>query len=123
MALVIIFEAVPPTTIILAPGGDRIEVINRLANQTLILRLFDLTPMNILVTGAAGQLGSYLAQHLSGTHEVVGLDIRKGDNDLGKAEFVMGDIGDYRLALDLCRDTDAVIHAAAQVSVDRSVSD
>lgn len=123
MALVIIFEAVPPTTIILAPGGDRIEVINRLANQTLILRLFDLTPMNILVTGAAGQLGSYLAQHLSGTHEVVGLDVRKGDNDLGKAEFVMGDIGDYRLALGLCREKDAVIHAAAQVSVDRSVSD
>lgn len=77
--------------------------------------------MKILVTGAAGQLGSYLVEHLSGKHEVTGLDIR--ETIFRYEDFVKGDIKDYRLAMDLCKGKDAIIHAAAQVSVDRSVSD
>jgi len=80
--------------------------------------------MKILVTGASGQLGSYLAETLSGSgHEVVGLDVVKSENSIGKSEFVLGDINYYMLAMDLCRGVEAVVHAAAQVSVDRSISD
>jgi UDP-glucose 4-epimerase len=81
------------------------------------------TPMKILVTGAAGQLGSYLAEHLSKEHEVVALDINQSGNPIGKSEFVQGDVNDYRLAMRLCKNVDTVIHAAAQVSLDRSVAD
>ena len=77
--------------------------------------------MKILVTGAAGQLGSYLVERLSVEHEVTGLDLRAPEPQ--QETFVKGDIKDYKLAMNLCKDKDAVIHAAAQVSVDRSVSD
>lgn len=79
--------------------------------------------MKILVTGDAGQLGSYLVGELSKGHEVTGLDLRKPEHPAKGVRHVCGDIGDYRLAMDLCRHADAVIHTAAQVSVDRSVSD
>lgn len=77
--------------------------------------------MKILVTGAAGQLGSYLVEHLSKEHEVTGLDIH--DSKFEIRNFVKGDIKDYRLAMDTCRGKDAIIHTAAQVSVDRAISD
>lgn len=77
--------------------------------------------MKILVTGAAGQLGSYLVEHLSKEHEVTGLDIQESEYEL--KNFIKGDIKDYKLAMDTCRGKDVVIHAAAQVSVDRSISD
>jgi UDP-glucose 4-epimerase len=79
--------------------------------------------MKILVTGASGQLGSYLVEKLSAEHEVTGLDIRPTGHPVVGAEHVKGDIGDYRLAMTLCRGKDAVIHTAAQVSVERSISD
>jgi UDP-glucose 4-epimerase len=79
--------------------------------------------MKILITGAAGQLGSYLVETLSRNNEVVGLDLRKPEFPVKGVKHVRGDIGDYRLAMDLCRSKDAIIHTAAQVSVDRSISD
>ena len=79
--------------------------------------------MKILVTGAAGQLGSYIVESLSKEHEVSCLDLRKPAKPVKGVKFTVGDIGDYRLAMDLCRGSDAVIHTAAQVSVDRSISD
>ena len=77
--------------------------------------------MKILVTGAAGQLGSYLVEHLSKEHEVTGLDIQ--ESKFETKDFIKGDIKDYRLAMDTCKGKDVIIHAAAQVSVDRSISD
>ena len=77
--------------------------------------------MKILVTGAAGQLGSYLVEHLSKEHDVTGLDIQESKFETNN--FIKGDIKDYRLAMDTCRGKDIIIHAAAQVSVDRSISD
>ncbi len=79
--------------------------------------------MKILVTGSAGQLGSYLVDALAAEHQVTGLDVKDTRWPAKAAEQVKGDIGDYRLAMKLCRGMDAVIHTAAQVSVDRSVSD
>lgn len=80
--------------------------------------------MKVLVTGSSGQLGSYIVEEFSGDCEVVGLDLRKPSVRLPKsARHVAGDVGDYRLAMELCRGADLVIHAAAQVSVERSVSD
>ena len=78
--------------------------------------------MKILVTGAAGQLGSYLVEALAVDHQVTGLDIKDTRWPAKGAEQAKGDIGDYRLAMKLCRGMDAVVHTAAQVSVDRSVS-
>ena len=77
--------------------------------------------MKILVTGAAGQLGSYLVDELSKAHEVTGQDIRNSRFDI--KNFVKGDIKEYRQAMDACKGKDTIIHAAAQVSVDRSISD
>ena len=77
--------------------------------------------MKILVTGAAGQLGSYIVEHLSKEHEVAGLDIKQPEREM--ENFLKGDIKDYRLAMDSSKGKDAVIHTAAQVSVDRSISD
>ncbi len=79
--------------------------------------------MKILVTGSAGQLGSYLVEALAAEHQVTGLDLRDTRWPVKRAEQVKGDVGDYRLAMKLCRGRDAVIHTAAQVSVERSVSD
>ena len=59
--------------------------------------------MKILVTGASGQLGSYLIEYLSRDHEVTGLDLRNPAVKHKKCQFVQGDINDYRLAMDSCR--------------------
>jgi UDP-glucose 4-epimerase len=80
--------------------------------------------MKVLVTGSSGQLGSYLVEAFAEDCDVVGLDIRKPAWPMPKGvRSVTGDAGDYRLAMDLCRGADLVVHAAAQVSVERSVSD
>ena len=79
--------------------------------------------MKILVTGAAGQLGSYAVEHLSKDHEVIGLDRVKSGIESIDSQLVIGDIKDYELMMRLARDRDAVVHAAAQVSVERSLTD
>ena len=60
---------------------------------------------------------------LAAEHQVTGLDLKDTKWPVKRTEQVKGDVGDYRLAMKLCRGKDAVIHTAAQVSVDRSVSD
>ena len=77
--------------------------------------------MRILVTGSSGQLGSYACEHLSRGHEVVGLDIRAPVS--GTQDSLIGDIRrrvDCKAAV---AGVDAVIHCAAQVSVERSMED
>jgi len=79
--------------------------------------------MRVLVTGSSGQLGSYLCELLMRRHEVVGLDIRAQPYAVLKSSSVLGDIqrpADVRHALGR---VDAVVHCAAQVSVDLSVQD
>lgn len=79
--------------------------------------------MRVLVTGSSGQLGSYLCELLMRRHEVVGLDIRPQPFAVLKPFSVQGDIripADVRNAL---REVEAVVHSAAQVSVDKSIED
>lgn len=79
--------------------------------------------MRVLVTGNSGQLGSYLCELLMRRHEVVGLDVRLQPYAVLKQCSVLGDIRqpeDVRRSL---RGVDAVVHSAAQVSVDKSVED
>jgi dTDP-4-dehydrorhamnose reductase len=68
--------------------------------------------MRVLVTGAAGQLGSELL--LAGAaagHEVVGTDVRTGGTDLTDAPAVAALLDQVR--------PEAVVHAAAFTAVDR----
>lgn len=79
--------------------------------------------MNVLVTGSSGQLGSYVCEALMPDNEVVGLDIRPQPYQNLKAISVQGDVtepADVRSAL---KGTKAVIHCAAQVSVEKSTMD
>ena len=60
--------------------------------------------MRLLVTGAAGLIGSAVAARLRGAHEVVGLDLRRGPQVERR--------GDIREPIDLTG-FDAVVHVAA----------
>ena len=74
--------------------------------------------MKVLVTGSSGQLGSYVCERLRGTHEVVGLDVR--ETAIDGVRTLHGDIrraGDVRNAVSA---VEAVVHCAAQVSVEQS---
>ncbi len=81
--------------------------------------------MNFLVTGAAGFLGSALANRLAREgHEVRGLDdLSSGEKDrLGPdVLFTRGDITDRPKLWTLLQDVDCVYHLAAKVSVPESV--
>lgn len=81
--------------------------------------------MNFLVTGAAGFLGSALANRLAREgHQVRGLDdLSSGEKDrLGPdVLFTRGDITDRPKLWTLLQDVDCVYHLAAKVSVPESV--
>lgn len=81
--------------------------------------------MNFLITGAAGFLGSALANHLAiDGHQVRGLDdLSKGDPDsLDKSvHFTRGDVNDRPKLWTLLQNVDCVYHLAARVSVSESV--
>jgi len=79
--------------------------------------------MKIVVTGTSGQVGSYLMEHFSRKHEVIGLDNRPcpfasiADNTKPVNIFTERDLVKY------VRDADWIIHCAAQVSVEKSMKD
>ena len=81
--------------------------------------------MNFLITGAAGFLGSALANHLSRQgHQVRGLDdLSTGDKDTLSPDvhFTRGDVNDRPKLWTLLQDVDVVYHLAARVSVPESV--
>lgn len=81
--------------------------------------------MNFLVTGAAGFLGSALANRLVREgHQVRGLDdLSAGDPDRLHPEvlFTRGDVTDRPKLWTLLQDVDCVYHLAARVSVPESV--
>jgi len=81
--------------------------------------------MNFLITGAAGFLGSSLANHLAREgHQVRALDdLSTGDpKDLAPdVHFTRGDVSDRPKLWTLLQDVDVVYHLAARVSVQESV--
>ena len=81
--------------------------------------------MNFLITGAAGFLGSSLANHLAWEgHQVRGLDdLSTGDPQALSSDvlFTRGDVNDRPKLWTLLQDVDCVYHMAARVSVPESV--
>ena len=81
--------------------------------------------MNFLITGAAGFLGSSLANHLARQgHQVRGLDdLSTGDKDTLSPDvhFTRGDVNDRPKLWTLLQEVDVVYHLAARVSVPESV--
>ncbi|HHG84282.1 MAG TPA: SDR family NAD(P)-dependent oxidoreductase, partial [Bacteroidetes bacterium] len=77
----------------------------------------------ILITGAAGYIGSELCRHLLAIgYEVIGLDnLKFGGNSLVELmpmsafSFVKGDVRDAELVANILKDVDGVIHLAAIV--------
>ncbi len=83
--------------------------------------------MRVLVTGAAGFIGSHLCRGFAAEgHEVVGLDdLSDGtlDNlvDASEVRFENGDVRDAGAVLAAARGCSAILHHAAMKSVERSV--
>ena len=76
--------------------------------------------MRILITGASGQIGSYVLERFADKHDTAGVDLKpcliKDLKDL----VVRGDLRDYEFVREIVKDVDSVIHLAAQVSVENS---
>jgi len=90
--------------------------------------------VHVLVTGGAGFIGSHLVDALLATPDrrVTVLDrLSIGGSRLNLAQhegddrfrFVWGDVGDAQIVGPLVEQVDAVIHAAAESHVDRSIED
>ena len=79
--------------------------------------------MKILVTGASGQIGSYVLERFLDKHETVGVDLKLYPSKGLKDAVIQGDLRNYNFVRGIVRDVDAVIHLAAQVSVERSWND
>ncbi len=90
----------------------------------------DLTDYKVLVTGAAGFIGSHIVDKLlQHGARVIGIDnlsigkleylVLAMKND--RFEFVEGDIRDYDLIVSLLKDVDIIFHQAALASVNRSI--
>jgi UDP-glucose 4-epimerase len=81
--------------------------------------------MNFLITGAAGFLGSSLANHLAREgHQVRGIDdLSTGDPQALSPDvhFTRGDVSDRPKLWTLLQEVDVVYHLAARVSVPESV--
>lgn len=81
--------------------------------------------MNFLITGAAGFLGSSLANHLAREgHQVRGLDDLSTGNPqalYNDVLFTRGDVNDRPKLWTLLQNVDCVYHLAARVSVPESV--
>jgi UDP-glucose 4-epimerase len=81
--------------------------------------------MNFLITGAAGFLGSALANHLVREgHQVRGLDdLSTGDPQVlaPDVHFTRGDVSDRPKLWTLLQEVDVVYHLAARVSVPESI--
>ncbi len=83
--------------------------------------------MKILLTGGLGQVGSYLGERFSKTNEVTVLDnFSNSLNNLelpDNIEIIRGDVRNRREVNELVSKVDTIIHAAAQISVKRSLQD
>jgi dTDP-glucose 4,6-dehydratase len=83
--------------------------------------------VKLLVTGAAGFIGSTYVRLLRGEHEVIVLDkltyAGRRENLPDDVELVVGSIEDPMLAREVMEGCDAVVNFAAESHVDRSIAD
>ena len=83
--------------------------------------------MRLLVTGAAGFIGSTYVHLLREEHDLTVLDkltyAGRRENLPGDVELVVGSIEDRDLVLELTDGVDAVVNFAAETHVDRSITD
>jgi len=83
--------------------------------------------MRLLVTGAAGFIGSTYVHLVKDEHDVVVLDkltyAGRRDNLPDDVELVVGAIEDRDLVLQLAEGVDAIVNFAAESHVDRSIAD
>jgi dTDP-glucose 4,6-dehydratase len=83
--------------------------------------------VRLLVTGAAGFIGSTYVHLLHGEHDVTVLDkltyAGRRENLPPDVELVVGSIEDRDLVLELTEGVDAVVNFAAESHVDRSIAD
>jgi dTDP-glucose 4,6-dehydratase len=83
--------------------------------------------MKLLVTGAAGFIGSTYVRLVGDEHEVLALDkltyAGRRENLPDGVELVVGAIEDRELVLELADGVDAVVNFAAESHVDRSITD
>jgi nucleoside-diphosphate-sugar epimerase len=69
----------------------------------------------VLLTGAAGRIGSFLTRHLANQYDFVLTDVRPPADVCG-FPFVAADISDLAAMQALCRNIDTVVHLAADPS-------
>ncbi|HEY1275249.1 MAG TPA: dTDP-glucose 4,6-dehydratase [Thermoleophilaceae bacterium] len=83
--------------------------------------------MRLLVTGAAGFIGSTYVRLVRGEHDVVVLDkltyAGRRENLPDDVELVVGAIEDPRVVREVMEGCDAVVNFAAESHVDRSITD
>ena len=83
--------------------------------------------MKLLVTGAAGFIGSTYVRLVQDGHDVTVLDkltyAGRRENLPGEVELVVGSIEDRDLVLGLADGMDAIVNFAAESHVDRSIAD
>ena len=77
------------------------------------------TRTKVLITGAAGRIGSFLTRHLSERYDFVLSDVRQPDDTRG-FPFVEADIADLEAMRGLCQGVDTVVHLAADPSTQAS---
>ena len=83
--------------------------------------------MKLLVTGAAGFIGSTYVRLVKDEHDVVVLDkltyAGRRENLPEDVELVVGSIEDRALVSELAEGSDAIVNFAAESHVDRSIAD
>jgi len=76
--------------------------------------------MKVLITGGSGQLASYLFEKMKDDYDVTGIDTRLPIHEAAMGRVINADIRDLDAMIKASRDSDVIIHTAAQVSVQRS---
>ncbi len=79
--------------------------------------------MKLAITGASGQLGSYLMDMALASDDPVGIDIRESPFHEHRSSIVRHDIRDLGAMRSALKGCEVVAHCAAQVSVVNSIND
>ncbi len=74
-------------------------------------------PRRVLITGAAGRIGSYLARHLAGRYDLHLTDVTRLQ-DASEGQFTQADIGDLDAMRTILEGVHTVVHLAADPSTE-----